>query len=92
LHPETLVSRHVDSELISCTLKKFQLYEGHQLGFPFGSPFLSKPLLPEVLERLPLRHRGLSSSGTENWEVLGKGLRCVVVNRTFLPGRICVSF
>ena len=30
--------------------KEFPAYEGNQLGFPFGSPFLPKPLLPDVLE------------------------------------------
>ena len=35
--------------------------------------------------------RGLSSSGTENWEVPGKGIRYVVVNRTFILGRSCIS-
>jgi hypothetical protein len=29
--------------------------------------------------------RGLSSSGTESWEVPGKGIRYVVVNRRFYP-------
>ena len=38
------------------------------------------------------RLRGLSSSGTESWEIPGTGLRCVVVIGTFLLGIICVSF
>lgn len=58
--------------------KKFQPYEGHQLGFPFGSPFLSKPLLPEVLEGLPLRHHRLS---------LGSSIDIQIVTM-WLPGTL----
>jgi hypothetical protein len=62
--------------------KEFPLYEGNQLDFPFGSPFLSEPLLPEALEQLPIRHHRLS---------LGSSIDIQIVTM-WLPGTLRVPF
>jgi hypothetical protein len=62
--------------------KEFPPYEGHQLGFPFGSPFLSKPLLPDMLEKLPVRQHRLS---------LGSLIDMQIVTM-WLPGTLRVPF
>jgi hypothetical protein len=62
--------------------KEFPPYEGNQLGCPFGSPFLSKPLLPDVLEKLPIRQDRLS---------LGASIDIQIVTM-WLPGTLNVPF
>jgi hypothetical protein len=61
--------------------KGFPLYQGHKLGLPFRSPFLSK-LLPEALERLPARAHRLS---------LGSKIDIQLVSM-WLPGSLRVPF
>jgi hypothetical protein len=61
---------------------EFPDYEGHQLGFPFGSPDLPKPLLPNVLENLPVRYHRLS---------LGSSIDIQIVTM-WLPGTLRVLF
>jgi hypothetical protein len=58
------------------------LYEGDQLGFPFDSPDLSKPLLPDVLENLPVHHHRLS---------LGSSIDIQIVTM-WLPSTLRVPF
>jgi hypothetical protein len=62
--------------------QEFPPYEGNQLGFPFGSPDLSKPLLPDVLENLPVHHHRLS---------LGSSIDIQIVTM-WLPGTLRVPF
>ncbi len=84
LHPEA--RRHFQEGFLHFAfivgLQEFPPYEGDQLGFPFDSPDLSQPLLPGVLEGLPLCHHRLS---------LGSSVDIQIVTM-WLPGTLRALF